>query len=526
MRTTWVLMGILGASAIAAASPTVQFYTVINQGDSIAGDQFSSSSQVVVGDGGDVAIIGQLENSGNNVVIYSTPIAGNMWSSQTVLEEDTPTNVNGLAAGQLYFNPNNLALSSNPSGGTRLTFGIESYNNTALTGFFQWDDNSNVTSLGDVAFDGDGKGYSNVGAGTDSGGATLEMQVNGSGHVLFPAVASSKDVLARGDVSGVTTVFTSGNASLAIGDPGSRVALGADDSGAALLNASGTNGIYSIPAIAGTPTKLSGSFTPVALDPLMGYASGNGINAALMLVKGTNTGSQNVVLEKNGGTPQSILANQFTPASNTLSPAQGEMTPNGQVALYIPDPTNGDTIQHANAAALNSNASVIASVAGSLQAAADPSTSIALDPTATNLDIQALQDPAGSTPWVPQINSGGTIVFNAEIGNSPSTEKEALLDWQPGDASPTVLLAVGDTVVIDGTPETISDFSLNSLEEENDYYKNAISDDGYLAVGVTYDDDNDSAVLITQLPTAAVPEPATLTLLSIAGFGLLARRRR
>jgi hypothetical protein len=363
----------------------------------------------------------------------------------------------------------------------------------------------------------------------------MEFQVNGSGQVLFPAVSLSKNVLASGDdaPSGpttVSTIFTSTPA-LSLADPGSRVALGTDNSGAADLSALGTPGIYVIPAGGGTPTKVSGSFTPISsgLDPLIGYASGNGISqTTLMAVNGSTSGTQDVVLSKSGGAPASILTQQFTPGSQ-LNPL-GEMSPDGQIGLYIPDTVNGDTIQHADATDLDPHATVIASVAGSLQAALNPSSSLAIDPSNSSvLQIEALQDPNSATSWVPQINDNGIIVFGAQVGTSPSDVNDALLDWQPGDVSPTVVLADGDQMTIGGQPVQITGFLLNALQNENDFYKNALSDDGYLAIDVSYTelngppDNQESAVIITQLE---VPEPASIGLISLASFGLLARRKR
>jgi len=521
VRTAWMLAGILGFSAAAAASPNLQFQTVINQGDSIGGDQFDDAGQVVAGPNGTVGIVALLE-SGNPIVIYSTPGAGNTWNNQAVAVAGDSYNIPPIGSDEQFDYFDNLAITGNPSSGTRLTFAAEDVSGNE--GIIQSDTGS--SSLGDVAFEGDTKGYTSIGSvGTDSGSGTLEMQVNGNGQVLFPAMHSTTSVIVRGDDSSspsspnyVTTIFTSNGSLSNAGDPGSRVALGADNSGAALLTASGASGVYSIPANGSTPTKISGSFTPsTEADPVMGYASGNGVNAALMLVNGTSSGTQNIVLEKNSGTPQSILSQQFTiPAGE--APPQGQITPNGQIAVYVPS-TVGDTIQYLNATASSYSAAVVASVYPS--SGPVPNSALALDPTGSTLKIEGLTSPGQSGP---EINSNGAIVFDAEVGTSPSNEKQALLDWLPGDQSPEILLAAGDTVVVGGQPVTIDDFLLNDLSNDYDYYKNAFNDQNGLAVAVDYttaSDASGSAVLF-----AEVPEPSTIALVSIVSLGLLARRRR
>ena len=98
------------------------------------------------------------------------------------------------------------------------------------------------------------------------------------------------------------------------------------------------------------------------------------------------------------------------------------------------------------------------------------------------------------------------------------------MDWMPGDQSPEILLAAGDQVDIGGNMVTIDDFTLNDLSNDFDYYKNALNDQNEIAVAVDYTggpNGGGSAVLY-----AVIPEPSTMALVSIAGLGLLKRRRR
>jgi len=268
---------------------------------------------------------------------------------------------------------------------------------------------------------------------------------------------------------------------------------------------------------------------PADPDALIGYtSSGPGNNAALMVVNAGGT-TQNVDLEKNNGTPTPLLTLPITPSI----PVQGEMTPNGKIALYLSDSTNGDSIKYddANGATPFTPTTVATVATPSETTLTAPASAIALDPTASSLLIEGLQ--GGGTPWVPEINALGTTIFDAEIGTSVADEKMALLDWKPGDPSPTVLIAVGDSLVIGGQSATIDGLFPNTLTNESDNFKDTISDDNYVAVNVSYDypDDPDNilnAVLLTQLSSSesSVPEPTTLALLSISGLSLLARRRR
>ncbi len=508
----------IGFASHVAASPNVQFQTVINQGDSIAGDSFGTASQVVAGPNGSVGISAVLQNSSDPIIIYSTPVAGNIYLNTAAAVGGTPYVIPGFTTVPDSFNGfDNLAISPSALGGTTLTF--DATDGAPNAGILQW--KPLAPTLTDVAFDGDIKGYSSVGgSGTNSGGSILEMQVNASAQALFPAIsnATSASSLVRGDSVSLSTIFTSTPALSNALETGTRVAVATDNSAAAVLDSSTSGtGVYSIPANGGTPTLISGSFTPNTTNPLIGYASGSGVNAGLMLVNGATAGTSDVVLEKNNGTPHSILSSPFTIPTNDVFEAQ--MSPNGKIALYVPS-TTGDTIQYANAAAANSSASVIASVAPLVGPA--PASAVALDPSGSNLYIEALTELGQN--WAPEVNSNGTIVFTADVGTSPTSTKTALLDWQPGDASPEILVADGDTVMVDNQPVTVNDFFLNSLSSESDFYKNALNDQNGLAVVVDYTDASSNpgeAVLYT-----TVPEPGTLSVLGLASAGLMARRRR
>src|SRR5580700_8834065 len=159
MRTTWIWMsvGILGWSALVAASPNLSFETVINQGDSFTndlGDQFQMADQVVAGPDGTVGIVGNVENDSNSAVIFSTPASGDTWTSQTVAVAGDSYTIPPIPSSEDFDAFGNLAITNNLSNGTQLTFEAQDVNNNQ--GILQW----GGSSLEDVAFDGDSKGYS------------------------------------------------------------------------------------------------------------------------------------------------------------------------------------------------------------------------------------------------------------------------------------------------------------------------------------------------------------------------------
>ena len=525
MRTIWLLAGVLAVSARALASPNVPFSTVFDSTTSFGGDQMLGPIQVVVGTGGDV-FANALLDSGNPIIVYSTPIANTQqFNNQAVAETDTPTA--NLSSDPEFSNFDNLALAQNSGTSARVFFAA---NDAAGEGIVQLDITGGSPALSNVAFDGTGS-YSFSGIGNPDGSLTL--QADASGQALFPAntSSSSSPVMVRGNAASTSQVFTP-TASTTLADPTYREGLGNESptpTAVAQLNVSGSQGVYLLSGA--TETKISGSLAPPfpgiptpGGSMVMGYTSTGTLNAALLLGEGTaGYPTQNVVLVKNGGTISSsttILEQSATGSEGVL----GELSPQGKIALYVPNGSSDadDTVQYADATATNPTPTVIASVDTDLST---PAYTREANSNGTLLPIIKLQD-TNFGSWVPEVNDAGTIIFTADVYDaSLSSEEQALLEWTPADAgsSPTVLLETGQPADLDGTPSAsvVDSFTLNSLVQESDFYKNALSDDNYVGVGVFYADGS-SAVLVT----AAVPEPASMALISIAGLGLLARRRR
>jgi len=522
MRTAWLLAGVLAVSAPAIASPNVPFSTVFDSTTSFGGDQMLGPIQVVVGTGGDV-FANALLQSGNPIIVYSTPIANTPnFNNQAVAETDTPTA--NLASDPQYSNFDNLALAQNSSSSARLFFAADA---AAGAGIVQLDITGGSPALSNVAFDGTGS-YSFSGISNPDG--TLTLQADASGQALFPAntSSSSSPVMVRGNAASTSQVFTP-TSSTTLADVTYREGLGNESptpTAVAQLNVSGSQGVYLLSGA--TETKISGSLAPATsgTSMVMGYTSTGSLNAALLVGQGTAGGStQNIVLVTNGNTihPVTTILDQSITAPSGPG-ALGELSPQGKIALYVPNGTSDadDTVQYADATAINPTPTVIASVDTDLST---PAYTREANSNGTLLPIIKLQDSSFGS-WVPEVNDAGTIIFTADLYDaSLSSEEQALLEWTPADAgsSPTVLLETGQPADLDGTPSAsvVDSFTLNSLVEESDYYKNAVSSDNYVGVGVFYDDGS-SAVLLT----APVPEPASMALISVIGLGLLARRRR
>jgi len=576
MKRDLIVAAVLAIAPIASAATNYvnSFNTVINAGDPTdAGNTFLLAGQVVTDNAGDVGILG-VDDIGDSDVIYSANNLGT-YSNQVVFDGASNDSPNVPGAGD-SFQFDDLAISpAAVTGEPVLTFAA-SDGNTNAQGILQWDSLTPlVTGVTDVAFDGDSKGYTNVGGpgGTFSGGAFLEMQVNGSSQVLFPATNTNasgpaQNVILYGNSTALSAAFTSSSTLSNASYADYRVGVGADGSGLAVLNSTATGpGFYLLPSNPlNSPALINlgnSNYVPsTQYNPVVGYASSpTGPNQlAVMLVDDSPTRqahqiSENLLMSVNGGTARPIIGAEFqigTAIATGPESFYGQLAPNGQFAAMIPNVstgTGGFAIQYANLATL-SPSSDLATIATEASASGPlENSAVAVDPVphGTNLEIINLQETAGD--WYPEVNSNGTVVFPANIGTSPAdpNPNQAILLWQPGDVSPQIVLsssstgAITDTDVIDiaGYPAVINDFNWDGLSSDGDYYKNALSDN-YVALDVDYtylDDpsnilagnagDSGNAVIITPLSvSASVPEPGCLSVLGLGAFGLMRRRRQ
>ena len=529
MRTKWMLAAIALSAATAAASPSVPFTTVFDSTATFGSDSSSLffPDQVVIGPGG-VVYTNALMNDFTNDIIYSTP-SGNTYTSTDIA--DTNTAVSGVSAQFEGFD--NLAVTANSTGNPRLFFAGEDVNNNF--GVLQLDLNGNTPTVSDVAFDNDGGKYA-FDQTTD-----IPLEVNSNGQVAFSAKPSATNsaagpVVAEGTAGSLNQVFTP-NGTTSLSSEEDRIGIGSDPtpSVVAQVNTSGATTVNIVNGPNAGP--ISGSLVPASSGApmVLGYAATPTLNAALILGQGTGgTGTQQVDLSRivgNTVTVMPILAGSLPLVADTsVTPGSlginvfGELSPQGKIALYVPDGSNDskDTIQYANAV-LGLPATVVAAV--NTDSSAPAIAKVALSGS-SQLPIIGLQE--SGTQWVPQINDNGYMIFEADVLDTSlpngDQDQEALLEWNPSllGSSPTVLLETGQPSDLGGSPSAsvVDSFELTDLVQENDFYKNAISDDNYIGVGVNYDDGS-SAVLITQ-----VPEPATLALLPITALSLFARRRR
>jgi hypothetical protein len=517
MRITRILagMGALTAMTAAVAVAAPSFTTLIREGDSLPGhpgqifDPVDGTIfQMVVSNGG-VAAINNTDESDDSEILYYN---GSSLSTVALTMPSSSETVNGHALD--YFD--NLALSNS---GTRLSFvGVQQ--DTPSYGIFQQNIGS---SPQEIAFDGDNSLQLNNSSAV--GGGSYPMQVNAAGEVVYAAQDNSNNNLVlTGGIGFTPATAFSPNAGYTA-QSGSR--LGIDTNGLAYDSIAGPSpsqdiAVYSLndtATNASGPYSYTGPFGGEVNPPeILGVANGSGVTATVFSLLQGSPGSYHTDLvlhdTTNPGSPvNAVLWNSNVGTYGDES--TGELTANGQLAFFGQNQAQGTTLQYYNVASHTGLPTEIAATVAS----GNVSLSTVKDSSNNSWRIEQLGDSLEN----PMINSLGTIVFDGTVSdNGGATDEQALMDWQSGFSNPQIILMQGQAVPND-PGFTIDSIEVNSLVQESDPLKGALSDDNYLGAMVFYDDGNDASVLLTNL---SVPEPTALAMLPVAAGVLLYRRRR
>ena len=515
-RTAAVAAIALAAQGVWAADITVT--PVITTNDTTAdGYGFTDASDVVIDDAGNVATIGDIydandgytgvtftaaDGSGTTVVASSnTAIAGTNGQPFTQFQDLSLTN--GTAAFTAPF-----VQMGKLSSDDQLRAGLfSSTSGTAATPVF-YSDVSHDTANANPNSNPTSQTLNTAGPFT-----SLVYGVSATGQTSFGTLSTTGQMLNTN--RGLTTLDTHGlqNFNATSNSPAYPVKTVALDDGSVVAiaqNSLGTSGVYDL-----TPTASTMPLTPRYLTITV-----SSVNYAPTQLLGA-TGSQSIVVAANtaaNATDGQVFyqnGTSFIPLTSgiaTVAPAStstqifGEMTPLGKAAVYVP---SAGLIYHDT----NQN-STQTLVAGTSQVS---------DSDGPRTIAAFGYDGDGATPM---INENGWIVTGVELDGL----QEALIGWNPKLDSSEILAKVGDTFQLSSTgPEyMIDDFTDDERNPDVDILKDELNEVNQVAFEVDYENVNDStdtgtAVLTTTL--SAVPEPATLGLISLGGIALLRRRR-
>jgi len=197
----------------------------------------------------------------------------------------------------------------------------------------------------------------------------------------------------------------------------------------------------------------------------------------------------------------------YDPQSQNGGPLNAVMTQDNHVAYYTPGPT------------LSSSASVgyyYNQFAHTIATAGETS-------TAEGYTINQISITGNTNPMV---NTRGTVVFDAVIGNEEDPEETALILWQessPGELK--IIVKTGD--LYEGNVITAIGVDA-STNQAGDVLKDGLSDDDWLAFSIIYseyDAQTDSFIDHNAVLTVQLPEPSGLLLTVLPGLAAMRRRK-
>ncbi len=512
-----LLAGIVSPSAAAELS----FQTILD-GDSAtpaAGATLVSVRQVVLGEDGAVSARVQFDDSVSGFNALSRNVTAGNANAQLIVRGGDSL----WGGGGTYGDFTNLAVSSDGSGGQRLTFAARSPSNQF--GVFQYDTTGSTQHRS--IFEGDSLG----GAGPTFSFNTppvsfgpafgVVVNVNPAGQALTGgfAAAESQIVLATGTPASMyVNETTSGLTGMGetFSQPIKRVITAA---GNGVFLADGTSG-RRIMDVA-SPGSTSGAITERVAEStlidgatyspemLLGASAGGTLYRAA--VTSTASSSDLAVLYKPTSGAAQVLGSAYDRATFGID-GTGVLTQQGYGAAYIPEEVSSALAGRIVAIDPNSPTSHAEIAVG--EALSDGYT---LANLVTSLGV----------PTAPMVNDNGWIVFDASItGGDLAGPTDALVAWNPTSGTRQVVLHIGQFVEIAGGPaREIFSISQSDLIFDPDVLKDGLNNLNQLAIGVGYYDPSDdsyrSAILMT-----TIPEPgAWAVFTAVAAPALLLRRR-
>ncbi len=473
---------------------------------------FFGADEIVVGTGGTVATISTLDN-GSNQLKYVTFNASNGSVATQIIARPGNSGTLTLSQGVNTYHTNSPAtafgdfagLALTESGGLRLTFAAEEEAvSNPPKGLFQASVSGNTVTPSTIIYQ---SAYT-LDTATGISLPDLHAQVNASGTVAYQAAAGSNQAIFSSASN--TAVVTSADLKNFNRVPASvdikRIAIASDGS------------------VAFRATKLDDSATGIyrnnTLTPVV-----SGLSTDSRLIEAS---TDHVLYTKMSGSTESLYiapdngtAVQLS-SYDTLSVFRGKavMTQQTRVAYFDLDgaPENAGHESDATLQYYDANNSTKKTVAYVGETVGASFTIKNFYPFDNQID--------------PKLNDRGTVVYDAILSSIDNHDVQAILVWDSLSETSKIVVKVdltdgtySDTYTLGNTDYAVTGISISTSRENVAYgpLKDALSDDNWLAFGLSYNDGfTDHQVIVNTL----VPEPASAGLMLSAGAAAMLRRRR